>query len=712
MRWSTIIPATARLRSAFTLVLLGLAAVRGPASAAQLFGTVTDPQGQVVPQADVRLAARSGLTRREVHSDGQGRFAFDALDAGQYRLSVTAAGFPTLTRDIQLARGGERETNLQFTAIGAQSTSLVVSAKILEPSIDLRNSEVFEKTLFTRDDQVLQQLGAGIDAGQHEGGGKSLEIRRFGFNLDHGGVNGGLRILVDDVQQNQGTQGHGQGYLGSLKALSPELIAEVDIINGPFSAEHGDFSGLGVVHIHQRESLPDEVTARIQGGNFKAWRGFLAVSPDIDRVDSYLAYDGSYTDGPFINPGRYRRDNVNGNYTATFAGGRKLGLRLLYGRNDFYSSGQIPLDQVASGALDRFGYVDPSDGGRVWLGNAAVYYAQPLANGATLRADAFVGRSLFDLFSNFTFYLLDPVNGDGFQQHDSRLQEGSTLQYARPHRLRGASGLLTAGGNYFDNQINVSLYPRAGRTPIGVTTRANARITSGAGFVQESLSFLAGRLILSGGLRFDEFRWRVNDRVHPESGGIETAGRWQPKAGVAFTPSHYLPLTLNLNYGRGINSVDARGVVQRPDQPRLAATDFYQAGVSTRLRRFAFSADAFLIDHSNEQVYIPDDGSFEFKGPSRAYGLEAKTSIELTHHLALNGALTKVTNSFYRGGDHRVYVDSAPHFVSSAGLTLAGWRAWTAKIPPSWPPATLSSISARPGASATALNLISVSTIC
>ena len=88
----------------------------------------------------------------------------------------------------------------------------------MEPGVDRRNAEVFNRTLFTRDDQVLHQLDAGINAGQHEGGGKSLEIRRFGFNLDHGGVNGGLKVLVDDVQQNQGTQGHGQGYLGSLKA--------------------------------------------------------------------------------------------------------------------------------------------------------------------------------------------------------------------------------------------------------------------------------------------------------------------------------------------------------------------------------------------------------------------------------------------------------------------------------------------------------------
>lgn len=74
--------------------------------------------------------------------------------------------------------------------------------------------------------------------------------------------------------------------------------------------------------------------------------------------------------------------------------------------------------------------------------------------------------------------------------------------------------------------------------------------------------------------------------------------------------------------------------------------DFYQFGTSTKIGRFSFTTDAFLIDHSNEQVYIPDDGSFEFKGPSRAYGYEANASIELTHHLSLNGGMTKIANAF------------------------------------------------------------------
>ena len=270
-------------------------------------------------------------------------------------------------------------------------------------------------------------------------------------------------------------------------------------------------------------------------------------------------------------------------------------------------------------------------------------------------------------------YLNDPVHGDAFQQHDSRLQHGANAQYTRPHHLGGGATVLVAGGNFHDNRINVGLYPREDREPTGVTTRAHAHVTNSAGYVQENLSLLRGRVLLGAGLRFDEFRYAVADRVVP-------AGKWQGKGSAAFTPVRRLPLTLTANYGRGINSIDARGVVQRPDSPRLGATDFYQAGASSNYKRIGFAADVFLIDHSHEQVYVPDDGSVEFKGPSRAYGYEAKVSVALTRRLSLNGGLTKVSNAFYRGGPFRVYVDSAPHFVANAALTVAGWHGWSGSL--------------------------------
>jgi hypothetical protein len=566
------------------------------------------------------------------------------------------------------------------TVIPPVHTSIVITASPVEVDMDHRNSEVFSQTLFSRDDQIFHVLDAGINAGQHEGGGKSVEVRRFGFNLDHGGVNGGLKVLVNNVQQNQSTQGHGQGYLGSLKTVTPELVQEVNVINGPFSAEYGDFSGLGVVHIVLRESFPDQWTARIQGGSFGAMRGFLSWSPDIKTGDALIAYEGAYTDGPFKNPLLYRRDNLNGTYTKRLSRQQRIGFKFIGGRNHFDSSGQIPLDQVQAGRLDTFGAIDPSNGGRSVMGTASAYYRRDGAAGQTLRIDGFAGRSLLDLYSNFTFWLNDPVHGDAFQQHDSRLQEGANAQYVRPHKLWGLQSLLTTGGNFHDNQINVGLYPRVARVPVDTLTKADAHVTNGAGYVQESVSALHGRMQVTGGLRFDEFRFRVRELVHPENGGIEFGGRWQPKAGFAYTPSSRAAVTLHANYGRGISTADARVVVQHPELPRIATTDFMQLGLTHHAGRVSTAASVFLIDRSNEQVYVPDDGTYEFKGPSRSYGFETKMSVDLTRHLSFNGSITKVANSFYRGSVPRLYVDSAPHFVAGAGLTLSSWKGWSGSL--------------------------------
>jgi hypothetical protein len=250
----------------------------------------------------------------------------------------------------------------------------------------------------------------------------------------------------------------------------------------------------------------------------------------------------------------------------------------------------------------------------------STYFSKTLTNGDVFKADGFVSRSLFDLYSNFTFFLNDPVNGDAFQQHDSRLQQGLNAQYTHTQNLGPIAAVLVAGANFHDNEINVGLYPREGRVPTGVTTRADAHVTNAAGYAQESLSLLHNRLMLGAGVRYDEFRFNVADKVDPLHSGLQWAGRWQGKGNLAFTPSRAVPFTFHLNYGRGINSIDARGVVQMPNEPRVATTDFYQAGTSSNFGHFSITTDLFLIDHSNEQVYIPDDGSFEFKGPSRAYG--------------------------------------------------------------------------------------------
>src|SRR5215813_13762015 len=511
--WLALMIILASFQPAFTSPL--------QSSTRTISGTVVDDKGQVLPGMVVIASGVNGESRTT--TNGTGQFTLETPNQ-DVALRIEGPYIKPLVQSLTIASASENLRIQVEYRIPPIHQSLVITASALEPQVETHSDEVYKRSLFSRDDQLLETLNAGINAGQHEGGGKSLEIRRFGFNLDHGGVNGGLKVLVDDVQQNQSTQGHGQGYLGALKTLTPELVDDVDILNGPFSAEYGDFSGLGVVHIRLKESLPNLMTVRVQGGSFNAYRGFVAYSPALEHAEAFLAYDGSHTDGPFINPGRYKRNNVTGNYTRHLNDKESLGFKLNFGTNDFYSSGQIPLDLVASGQLDRYGYIDPFDGARGRLGTFGAYYKRDFSNGDIVKVDGFLGRSLFDLYSNFTFFLVhylptDPIHGDEIQQHDSRLQQGINTQYLHPYKLLGHTALITIGSNFHDNQINVGLNQTEERRVQAATTSAHAHVTNIAGYVQQGVELLGQKLHFDAGLRFDYFRFDVEDHLDASHSG-------------------------------------------------------------------------------------------------------------------------------------------------------------------------------------------------
>ncbi len=654
-------------------------------------GTIITQQFELVPNVSIEVQTSGG--KLTTVTDGEGNFS---LKVPSESLSVKVFG-KNVTPVTRIFAVTDTLVNLQIKVsylVSAVNESVTIQADSVTPEIDRRNDTVYKNTLFGRDDQIVQGLNAGINAGQHEGGGKSLEIRRFGFNLDHGGVNGGVKILVDNFEQNQATQGHGQGYLGNLKSLTPELVESVAIINGPFSAAYGDFSGLGVVQINLKESLPQQFTARIQGGSFDTFRTFLAYSPQIKNVNSFVAYEGSFSNGPFLNPLKYRRDNLTGNFTRKVDDTQSFGFKFNGGRNDFFSSGQIPLDEVFAGRLSRFGFIDPENGGKIQLGTIGAFYRKEWKSGKTLRADAFVGRSLFDLFSNFTFFLLDPTYGDEIQQHDSRLQEGANVQFLQPYKIGEHQSLLTVGGNVHLNQINVGLYPSAARNPNRkflpgnidnpnvLYTSAHANVNNYAGYIQNGIDFANGHLHVEGGLRWDYFGFDVNgfeqSDVKTILRGKENAAKFQPKASIVFSPFEKFPVSFYGNYGRGISSQDARGIVRNPNAPKISTTDFYQTGAAYNAKRFSVAPSFFFIDRSNEQVYIPDDGSIEFAGRSRSYGFEIKTSARFNRYLSFNGGLTQVLQAYFPGEfstftttRRRIQVDSAPHTVANGSLIVA-----------------------------------------
>ncbi|MDQ4121065.1 MAG: TonB-dependent receptor plug domain-containing protein [Acidobacteriota bacterium] len=659
-----------------------------------LSGVTQTQQFELVP--NIAVEVRTADEKLKTTTDAEGNFR---LEIPREAVSVQFSG-KNIEPTTRILAADENTENLQIKIaykIPPVHATVVIEDATHAPDVETRNRSIYENTLFSRDDQVLQTLNAGINAGQHEGGGKSLEIRRFGFNSDHGGVNGGLKILVDGVQQNHGTQGHGQGYLGSLKSLSPELVQDVSILNGPFSAAYGDFSSLGVVHIRQKESLPQQLTFRLQGGSFNTFRTFLAYSPQIKNVASFVAYEGSRTDGPFENPLNYTRDNLTGNFTYNFDDKQAIGFKFNAGRNLFRSSGQIPLDLVAAGELERFGFVDPDNGGKVFAATGGIYFRKEFVSGAQFKADAFLSRSLFDLWSNFTFFLTDEEFGDEIQQHDSRLQQGANAQFLQPYKLFGNTSLFTVGANFHANQINVGMSPSIDRAPNRkfitpenlanpdiLLTSAHANVNNYSAYMQNSANFFNGHLRVETGLRIDTFTFDVNGYELRDGridlNGRETSTKLQPKFGLAWSPFETFPTVFYFNYGRGISSQDARGVVRNSDAPKISTTDFYQTGAAYNAKRFSLASSLFLIDRSNEQVYIPDDGSIEFLGPTRSYGFEIRGSARINRFVSLNGGLTQVLNAVYRGTAPREYVDSAPHTVANAGLIFNELRGFNFSV--------------------------------
>lgn len=642
---------------------------------AQAQSTVQEIRGRIIdaekraPVVGAIVKAITAFGNSETLTDEQGHFSLSAKDSAG---TLTIVGDNIKEKSVNFTVGN-KDLDLEISYIIAPvHEAVVIRAVTIEPQINRQDDTLYKEGFAARDDQIFFQFGSGINAGQHEGGGKSLEIRRFGFNLDHGGVGPGLLVRVDNFDQNQATQGHGQGYLGQLKSLTSELVGEVQVINGPFSAQYGNFSGLGVVQVSLRDSLAQTAILKLQGGSFDTKRGFFAVSPH----NGYIAYELSRTDTPFQKP--YSRDNITTSYRFDLAAQKKLAFKLNFGRNDFFSAGQIPVDLIQQRQLGRFSAIDGSEGGEVRTFNASVLFSKEYQDGSALKADLLIARSLFDLYNNFTFFLENEALGDQFNQHDSRLQQGGNIQYLKPYTVAGRSALLAAGGGYIGNQILVTLNKSFQRDPYLNITFVNAKIATYNGYVQNNLDF--GKLHVDLGLRYDLFYFGVKDRNFPRFNGADVAGKVQPKLGLAYHPFLTTPLSFYFNYGQGVTSQDARGVAQRPEGPKLSTTDFYQTGFAYNKQWFNLTGTLFLIDNSATQVYITDDNSIEFQDPSRSYGYEFKGSVRINSHLGFNASVTRVINAFFRGTRPREFLSNAPSVTGNANLIMSNIKGFSGVV--------------------------------
>jgi hypothetical protein len=269
------------------------------------------------------------------------------------------------------------------------------------------------------DDRPLLRTGnlleyvPGMVVTQHSGQGKANQYFLRGFNLDHGTD---FATWVAGMPVNLRTHGHGQGYT-DLGFVIPELVSSVDYWKGPYYANIGDFSSAGGAKMHYTDALKQGLAIGTVG-NFNYQRALLAASPRLGPGILTYALEYEHSDGPWQLPADYNKWNGLLRYVVPLGAGT-LGLTAMGYTGQWNSTDQIPLRAVQSGQLDRFGTIDTSDGGDSARYSLSADYAVPLAGGE-FTSTAYWFKYRLNLFSNFTYFLEDPVNGDHYEQADER----------------------------------------------------------------------------------------------------------------------------------------------------------------------------------------------------------------------------------------------------------------------------------------------------
>lgn len=528
----------------------------------------------------------------------------------------------------------------------------------------------------------LVEAAAGVFAVQHAGGGKATQYFIRGFDADHGTD---LRITVDGVPANMVSHGHGQGY-ADLNFVIPELVVGVDASKGPYFAEHGDFATAGTIEMKLAEKL-DESFAQYSIGPFGIMRGLVVASPPLGSVTrAVVAAEVHKQDGPFLNPEGLHRFNVFGKATRDLGEHTKVALSAMSYSSKWSGSGQIPARAVCgegeAGArspaafgepcIDRFGFVDPTEGGQTQRHLINLAYATA-SDTAEFQASVYAMRQRFALYSNFTFFADDPNRGDQIEQTDARTMLGSELRYRKSIGYRGATFTTTIGTQTRLDSIDNALFHAQARERIAPRIQSEISESSIAAYVEERVRVRRWlRFVL--GLRADRVDVAVDDALAgptargAKASGVEGVTAISPKATAVVSP--FAGLDLFANAGRGFHSNDARGAVAARERTALlAGATGYEGGVRVEpARGLSLQAAAFLLDLESELVWVGDAGGTEARGATRRMGFEVSGKHQINTWFFADLAATLVRARFRGAPAGADAVPLAPTHTFSAGL--------------------------------------------
>lgn len=474
--------------------------------------------------------------------------------------------------------------------------------------------------------EVLETV-PGLIVTQHSGDGKANQYFLRGFNLDHGTD---FATFVDGAPVNMPSHAHGQGYT-DLNFIIPELVNFVQYRKGPYNAADGDFASAGTVHIQQVRKLPQNF-AEITLGSSDYKRLLIAGSSAIAAGDILAAVDISRADGPWDVAQNSAKENLQLRYSqGSLADGWSLALS--HYQSTWDSTDQVAKRSIDSGLIGRFGSLNASDGGDTQRTALTFNWANQAEKSKQL-IDLYAIRYQLNLFSDFTYYLNNPMRGDQFEQADRRSIFGGRAEQVFLNDVFDYPMQNKIGVNArYDNVRDVGLFLTDQKQRHFTISQDRVKQASAALYVENNIEWTP-YLRSSVGLRGDVFNFDVRSNL-VENSGDKTAHTVSPKLGLVFGP--FEQTEYYLNYGYGFHSNDARGTTIKvnPD-PRdagyLEPVDAVSPLVRTKGGELGVRAEwlphlhstlaLWQLDSASELVFVGDAGNTEASRPSRRRGIE------------------------------------------------------------------------------------------
>ncbi len=496
----------------------------------------------------------------------------------------------------------------------------------------------------------LLEATPGLIVSQHSGEGKANQFYLRGFNLDHGTD---LRTSVDGMLVNQRSHSHGQGWT-DLNFLIPELANRLEYQKGTFDASLGDFASAGAVNVQYQNKL-DQGIASVGLGQNGYRRLLLADSPKLGQGHLLYALEAFKNDGPFVQGDDFRKlTGVLRYHQGNSAQGLTLSAMAYHAR--WHATDQIPQRALDSGFLsNRFDAIDQTDGGNA--ARASLSLAWHLnQDGVLTRLQAHIIRTRLDLFSNFSYFLNDPVHGDQFSQPDQRVTSALDLSQRRNVTWLGKEASISYGLQIQNDNIFNGLHNTQTRQRLS-TTRSDHIVETSLGLYLDHQATWTPHLRSVVGVREDFYRFKVNSD-NPLNSGNNRASIGSAKFNLIAGP--WAKTELYLNAGTGFHSNDARGTTIRQDPASGAAVDRVAALARSRALELGVRSEwlpglnstisLYRLDFASELVFVGDAGTTEAGRPSRRIGFEWSNYYQPFPWLTLDADLA-YAHARYRDAD-------------------------------------------------------------